>query len=99
MLVGALAYFWKDIITLVRAAFASDLAHADGAANGTLAADHLSLESERRLAWLLLLSCIPGAMLGALFETPIEDHRGQIWLIGIMLIVFGLILYWADNLA
>ena len=66
---------------------------------GTLAADHPTPEADRRLAWLLLLSCIPGGVTGALLETPIEDHLGQIWLIGIMLIVFGLILYWADHLA
>lgn len=97
-LIGALAYFWRDIVTLVVAAFTRDRERVV-VATGTLAADHPTLETERRLAWLLLLSCIPGAILGALFESPIEEHLGQIWLIGIMLIVFGLVLYWADNLA
>jgi len=97
-LIGAVAYFRADIITLVRAAFFPSRAPAV-VTGGTLAADHPTVESDRRLAWLLLLSCIPGAITGGLFETPIEDHLGQIWLIGIMLIVFGLILYWADHLA
>ena len=56
-------------------------------------------EVDRRLAWLLVLASIPGAALGALFETPIEDHLGQFWLIGIMLIVFGLVLLVADRMA
>jgi undecaprenyl-diphosphatase len=97
-LLGAIAYFRADIITLVRAAFFPRRAPAVVSA-GTLAADHPTPEAERRLAWLLLLSCIPGGITGALLETPIEEHLGQIWLIGVMLIVFGLILYWADHLA
>lgn len=96
-LIGAVAYFRVDIVTLVRAAFFPSKAPAV-VTGGTLAADDPSVETDRRLAWLLLLACIPGAIIGGLFETPIEDHLGQIWLIGIMLIVFGLILYWADHL-
>jgi undecaprenyl-diphosphatase len=82
-LVGAIAYFRADIVRLARAAF-SRLNRDD---------------PDRRLAWLLVISCIPGGITGALLETPIEDHLGQIWLIAVMLIVFGLILYWADRLA
>jgi undecaprenyl-diphosphatase len=84
-LLGAIAYFRADIVTLVRAAFSRG--------------EDATLSTDRRVAWLLLLSCIPGAVTGALFESPIEDHLGQIWLIATMLIVFGLILYWADHLA
>ena len=50
-----------------------------------------------RMAWLLLLSAIPGAILGALFETTIEDNLGKPELIGTMLIVFGVVLLWADR--
>jgi len=50
-----------------------------------------------RMAWLLLMSAIPGAILGALFETTIEDNLGKPELIGAMLIVFGAVLLWADK--
>jgi undecaprenyl-diphosphatase len=53
---------------------------------------------EERLAWLLLLSAIPGAIVGALLESAINEHLGQIWLIALMLIVFGLLLAAADSL-
>ena len=96
-LIGAVAYFRADIVTLLKAAFLPGRAPAM-VTSGTLAADHPTPETDRRLAWLLLASCIPGGITGALFETPIEDHLGQIWLIGIMLIAFGLVLYWADHL-
>jgi undecaprenyl-diphosphatase len=51
-----------------------------------------------RLAWLLLISAVPAAITGALLADFIEEKTGAIWLIGLMLIVFGLILYWADRL-
>jgi undecaprenyl-diphosphatase len=51
-----------------------------------------------RLAWLLLASTVPAAITGALLADFIEEETGAVWLIGIMLIVFGLILYWADRL-
>jgi undecaprenyl-diphosphatase len=96
-LIGAIAYFRADIITLVRAALFPARAPAT-VTSGTLAADHPTPETDRRLAWLLALSCVPGAVTGALLESPIEDHLGQIWLIAIMLIAFGAVLYWADQL-
>jgi undecaprenyl-diphosphatase len=52
---------------------------------------------EGRLAWYLLASAVPAAITGALFSDVIEDELGQIWLIGTMLIVFGLVLAWADR--
>src|SRR3954447_13119310 len=83
-LIGAVAYFRVDIVRYVRAAFSRR-------------GDDLAIVRDRRFAWLLAVSCIPGGLTGALFETPIEDHLGQIWLIGIMLVVFGAVLYWADR--
>src|SRR3954465_4318395 len=69
-LIGAVAYFRADILTLLKAAFLPNRVPAT-VSTGTLAADHPTPEVERRLAWLLLLSCIPGGITGALFETPI----------------------------
>ena len=54
-------------------------------------------DDTERLAWLLLLSAIPGALLGALFEGPIEDHLGKIGLVATMLIAFGVVLAIADR--
>lgn len=51
-----------------------------------------------RMAWLLTLSAIPGAVVGALFESTIEDRLGKPEIIGAMLIVFGAVLLWADRL-
>ena len=50
-----------------------------------------------RLAWWLVASAVPAAITGALFSDPIEEHLGQIWLVATMLIVFGVVLLWADR--
>jgi undecaprenyl-diphosphatase len=52
---------------------------------------------DARLAWLLLLSAVPGAILGALLAGFIADELGDPILIGINLIVFALLLEWADR--
>jgi len=80
-LVGAVAYFRHDIIRYLRAAFT---AAGDGS-------------DDRRVAWLLVASTIPAAATGALFADAIEEKTGYIWLIATMLIVFGLVLGWADR--
>ncbi len=80
-LVGAVAYFRADIVRYLRAAFTR-------AGAGT---------NDRRLAWLLVVSTIPAAVTGALFADVIETKTGYIWLIATMLVVFGLVLGWADR--
>ncbi|MGE0880216.1 MAG: undecaprenyl-diphosphate phosphatase [Acidimicrobiia bacterium] len=53
---------------------------------------------EGRLAWLFVLSALPAAAVGAVADSWIEDNLGQIPLIAILLIVFGVVLMWADRL-
>lgn len=50
-----------------------------------------------RLAWYLVASSVPAAITGALLSDVIEEELGQIPLIAAMLIVFGLVLAWADR--
>lgn len=54
---------------------------------------------DRRMAWMILLACVPGALAGALFEDVIEQQiRTRIALIAVVLIMMGLVLYLADRL-
>ena len=80
-LVGAIAYFRLDIVRYLRAAFTPSGRGSE----------------DRRLAWLIVVSSIPAALTGALFADVIERKTGFIWLIATMLIVFGLLLAWADR--
>ncbi|MGH9273302.1 MAG: undecaprenyl-diphosphate phosphatase, partial [Acidimicrobiales bacterium] len=80
-LIGAIAYFRSDIVRLVRAGFRRDARETP----------------DGRMAWLLVVSTVPAAVTGAMFADVIEEKTGYIWLIATMLIVFGLVLGWADR--
>jgi undecaprenyl-diphosphatase len=85
-LVGALAYFWRDVARYLAAWVRSIGARS-------------IRTTDERLAWALVLGTIPGAIAGALFESIITDDLGQPWLIAVMLAVFGVLLYVVDRRA
>ena len=84
-IVASLVYFRRDIARFAGAGLASLRQRA-------------VTTTDQRLAWLLLLSAVPGAIIGAGLEGFINEHLGQIWLIAVMLIIFGLVLLVADRL-
>lgn len=81
---AVLAYFRRDLVPLARAAVRSLRRRAVETA-------------EERLVWLLMLSAVPGAATGALLDGFITEHLGAKWLIGLMLVVFGIVLLLADR--
>jgi undecaprenyl-diphosphatase len=83
---GALAYFWRDVATYIRGFFSS------------IARRSLQ-RPEERLAWFILIGTIPGAVVGAGLEGVIEEDLGAPWLIAVMLVVFGILLYYVDRVA
>jgi undecaprenyl-diphosphatase len=84
--VGAVAYFWRDIVKYLKA-----WGHS---------IRRRSIEDvDERMAWFLVIGTIPGALAGALFEDTIEEKLGQPYLIAIMLVAFGIILYVVDRRA
>jgi undecaprenyl-diphosphatase len=84
-LVAVVAYFRRDLVVYVR--------------EGLLLVVRRQRPTTRegRLAWMLVLSAVPAALAGALFESVIEEVLGAPWLIAVSLIVFGLLLGWADR--
>jgi undecaprenyl-diphosphatase len=52
---------------------------------------------EGRLAWLLVLSSVPAAVVGAVGEKFIDEKLGTPGMIAASLVVFGLLLLWADQ--
>jgi undecaprenyl-diphosphatase len=85
-LFAMIVYFRKDLVVYVREGVRTAL-HRDRATR------------EGRLAWLLLLSSIPAALVGAVFSSAIEEHLGTPVIIAVTLIIGGLLLGWADGLA
>jgi len=84
-IVAAIAYFRRDLRVYVR----------DGL---RLVLDRRRPATpEGRLAWLLVVSTIPAALVGAVFEEQIDERLGTPTIIAISLIGFGLLLAWADR--
>jgi undecaprenyl-diphosphatase len=54
---------------------------------------------DEKLAWLLLISTIPAGIVGVAFETFIEDKLGRPWLMAILIIGFGGVMWAADSLS
>lgn len=83
-LIAVVAYFHRELVRLAGAGISS-IRH------------RVVRTADERLAWLLLLSAIPGAIAGAALEDVVDKHLGQIALIAVMLIVFGVVLAVADR--
>ena len=52
---------------------------------------------EARMAWYIAAGTVPIAVLGLLFQDQIETGARNLWLIGTVLIVFALVLLFADR--
>jgi undecaprenyl-diphosphatase len=82
-LIAIVVYFWRDLTRLVGAAFSKSPEHA----------------VDKRLAWSIVVGCIPAAIGGALFENPVEEFfRSQYALIAGLLIGVGLLMAIVDRL-
>ena len=85
-LAALLVYFRADWTRLVPAGFA---ALRDRSFRG---------DADRRLAWLLVASTIPAALVGVAFNDIIENQFRQIGLVAVMLVLGGVILFVADRI-
>jgi len=54
--------------------------------------------TDERLGWLIAITALPGFVAGAALDDIVTRHLGAPWLIGVMLIVFGLVLLAVDRL-
>src|SRR4051812_12177941 len=87
-LLALVVYFWRDLLDLIAAGFASirDRSLAD--------------DPNRRLAWLLVISVIPAALLGVLgegfFDTYFREPDRLVYVCGI-LIVGAIVLFIAER--
>ena len=84
-LVALLAYFREDWARLIPAGLA---ALRDRSFRG---------DADRRLAWLLVASTIPAAVVGVVFNDLIENQFRNVGLVAAMLVVGGVILFVADR--
>jgi len=84
--IGAVIYFRRDLWHYIRAWVGS-------------IQERRIATTDQRLAWAIVIGTIPGVLVGAAFESTIEDKLGQPVLIAVMLAVVGVVLYVVDRVA
>jgi undecaprenyl-diphosphatase len=83
---GAVVYFRHDLWRYIKAFFAS-------------IRKRRVETTDERLAWAIAIGTIPGVIVGAAFQSTIEEKLGQPVVIAVMLAVFGVVLYVVDRVA
>ena len=83
---AVILYFWRDIVRIIGKWLRSFLRHS-GVAKG---------DPDVRLAWLIIIGTIPIAIVGYLAQDEIRSVFRSLWLVAIVLIVFGILLGIAD---
>lgn len=89
-LLALLAYFWRDWYVMFRTGLADLVRHGARVA---------AWRTDTRLLWLLAVGSVPAAVAGLLFDSWIESHVRQPWLVAIMLALMGTVMLAADSLA
>ena len=84
--VAVLLFFWRDIVRIIKA-WTISLVRKDQRE-----------DLDARMGWYIIVGTLPIAVMGFLFQDTIKTTFRSLWLIAIMLIVFGLILGIADRI-
>lgn len=82
-----LLFFWKDWWRLGSGFLRQLLKKEEG----------ILKNSESRLFLILIIGSLPAAGMGVLFQDIIETEVRQAWVVGVMLIIFALVLKWAQK--
>lgn len=84
-LIAVVGYFWRDVLTYIKAA------------PGLFSAEKRQ-ETNTRIAWALIVSAIPGALVGAVLADAIEERLGGAVVIAFALLIGAALMYLADRL-
>jgi undecaprenyl-diphosphatase len=84
---AVVVYFFKTIVEILRAFFTEGLKPFS------------RQSSESKMGWLIIIGTLPIVFLGLRFQHLIENQLRQLWVIGVMLIFFGILLGLADRFA
>ena len=83
---AVIVFFWRDIVRIV-GTWARSLVNRD-----------LRSNIDARMGWYIIIGTIPIAVLGLAFSSQIETAARNLCLVAFTLIVFGLILGFADRI-
>lgn len=82
---AVLVYFWSTIVTIVKKWALS------------LGGRVPRSDPDVRMGWIVIVGTIPIGVLGFLFQDVIRDVFRNLWLVAVVLIVFGIVLGIADR--
>lgn len=82
---AVILYFFRNLVEIAKAFFQSGFSKWSRQPQNS------------KLAWLIIVGTVPVVVLGLLFENQIENDVRQLWVIGVTLIVFGVVLGIADR--
>jgi undecaprenyl-diphosphatase len=85
---AVLIYFWRDIVRIIRAFFGSFSKRRP---------QTIEAAKDAKMGWLIILGSLPVVVIGLVFQDLIENQLRSLWVIGVTLIVFGLLLGAADR--
>ncbi|WP_434811163.1 undecaprenyl-diphosphate phosphatase [Microbacterium sp. bgisy189] len=83
---AVLVYFWKKITRIITKWFQSLAGKVD------------RNDPDVRIGWIVIIGTLPIGVLGFLFQDVIRDTFRNLWLVAVVLIVFGILLGIADAL-
>ena len=91
---AVLLYFWRDIVRIVGAWWRA-LVGRDGTDRRARFGAH---NPDARLGWFVILGSLPVVILGVTLKDVIETAFRNLYLTAVVLVVFGLVLAWADRI-
>ena len=92
---AVLLYFWKDITRIIGRWFRSFGSHGGSHAEGgerTIPRD----DPDVRMGWLIIIGTVPIVLVGYFAQEYIRSSFRSLWIVAIVLIVFGILLGLAD---
>ncbi|MDR0910979.1 MAG: undecaprenyl-diphosphate phosphatase [Methanobrevibacter sp.] len=87
-LFAVVAYYFKDIIAMIKAFFSSIIDLFKGRFFKEIKEDNY-----KKLVWLVIIGTIPIGIVGVLFESEVEAIFTSLWIPAIFLLVTGVLLY------
>jgi len=84
-ILGAVIYFRHDLVRYALAWFRSIGARSIG-------------DTDQKIAWALVVGTIPAVIVGAALENVIQENLSQPWLIAVMFVAFGVVLWLVDKI-
>ncbi|MHC9045733.1 undecaprenyl-diphosphate phosphatase [Microbacterium saperdae] len=82
---AVVVFFWRDIVRIIGQWFRSLVGRVP------------RNDPDARMGWLIIIGSIPIVLLGLLFQDQIESVLRSLWIVAVMLIVFGILLGIADH--